>query len=180
MRGRKIDDDTWEELEEALLLADVGMTTTTKLLDAVKTAKETSASDPDEVMVLLRDEVSTLLARDPDAGALHVPDGDTNVWMFVGVNGVGKTTTIGKLASQRVADGHKVVLAAADTFRAAAVEQLELWASARAARSCAARKAPTPARSSSTRWPRPTAATPTSCSSTPRAACTRRSTSWRS
>jgi fused signal recognition particle receptor len=129
MRGRKIDDETWEELEEALLLADVGMTTTTKLLDAVKTrAKETSASDPDEVMALLRDEVSTLLARDPDAGALHAPDGDTNVWMFVGVNGVGKTTTIGKLASQRVADGHRVVLAAADTFRAAAADQLELWA----------------------------------------------------
>jgi fused signal recognition particle receptor len=129
MRGKKIDDDTWDELEEALLLADVGMTTTTKLLDAVKTrAKETSASDPDDLVALMREEVSSLLARDPDAGALHAPAGDTNVWMFVGVNGVGKTTTIGKLASQRVADGNKVVLAAADTFRAAAADQLELWA----------------------------------------------------
>jgi fused signal recognition particle receptor len=129
MRGKKIDDETWEELEEALLLADVGMTTTTKLLDAVKTrAKQSSASDPDELVALMRDEVSSLLARDPDAGELHAPAGDTNVWMFVGVNGVGKTTTIGKLASQQVADGHRVVLAAADTFRAAAADQLELWA----------------------------------------------------
>src|SRR5262245_11688690 len=130
MRGRKIDDETWDELEEALLLADVGLPTTGKLLDAVRTrAKETSATEPDELISLVRDEIVALL----DEGAaidrtLHAPLGEPNVWMFVGVNGVGKTTTIGKLASQQVSDGHRVVLAAADTFRAAAADQLQLWA----------------------------------------------------
>jgi fused signal recognition particle receptor len=129
MRGRKIDDETWDDLEEALLLADVGVNTTTKLLDAVKTrAKSQSVSEPDDLMAIVRDEVSTLLATDPDARLLHAPEGESNVWMFVGVNGVGKTTTIGKLASQQVSAGHRVVLAAADTFRAAAADQLELWA----------------------------------------------------
>jgi fused signal recognition particle receptor len=129
MRGRKVDDETWDELEEALLLADVGMNTTTQLLDAVRTrAKETSATEPEQVMALVRDEVVTLLADDRADRTLHAPAGEPNVWMFVGVNGVGKTTTIGKLASQQVAGGHKVLLAAADTFRAAAADQLQLWA----------------------------------------------------
>ena len=128
IRGRKIDDDTWDELEESLLLADVGMLTTTRLLDAVRTrAKETSATEPDELIALLRDEVVALLADDADR-TLRLDGGEQNVWMFVGVNGVGKTTTIGKLASQRVGEGHRVVLAAGDTFRAAAADQLQLWA----------------------------------------------------
>jgi fused signal recognition particle receptor len=128
MRGRKIDDETWDEIEESLLLADVGMFTTTRLLDALRVrAKETSATEPDELIGLLRDEVVTLLDTDADR-ALHMDTGQANVWMFVGVNGVGKTTTIGKLASQRVRDGHRVVLAAGDTFRAAAADQLGLWA----------------------------------------------------
>jgi fused signal recognition particle receptor len=129
MRGRKIDDDTWDELEEALLLADVGMTTTTRLLDAVRQrAKDASVTEPEELMALVRDEVIALLGDDGADRSLHVHRGESNVWMFVGVNGVGKTTTIGKLASQQVSDGHKVVLAAADTFRAAAADQLQLWA----------------------------------------------------
>jgi fused signal recognition particle receptor len=135
IRGRKIDDETWDELEESLLAADVGMSTTTRLLDAVRTrAKETSATEPDELISLLRDEVVTLLVGDTANGVngddrtLHMLAGESNVWMFVGVNGVGKTTTIGKLASQRVGDGHRVVLAAGDTFRAAAADQLQLWA----------------------------------------------------
>jgi fused signal recognition particle receptor len=129
MRGRKIDDDTWDELEEALLLADVGMTTTTQLLDSVRArAKEQSISEPDELIALVRDEVTTMLDGDATDRSLHTSAGEANVWMFVGVNGVGKTTTIGKLASQQVADGHRVVLAAADTFRAAAADQLALWA----------------------------------------------------
>jgi len=128
MRGRKIDDETWDELEESLLLADVGMLTTTRLLDAVRTrAKEASATEPDELISLLRDEVVALLADDADR-TLRLAPGEQNVWMFVGVNGVGKTTTIGKLASQRVGEGHRVVLAAGDTFRAAAADQLQLWA----------------------------------------------------
>jgi len=128
IRGRKIDDDTWDELEESLLLADVGMLTTTRLLDAVRTrAKETAATEPDQLIALLRDEVVALLADGADR-TLHLSAGEQNVWMFVGVNGVGKTTTIGKLASQRVGDGRRVVLAAGDTFRAAAADQLQLWA----------------------------------------------------
>jgi fused signal recognition particle receptor len=129
VRGRKIDDETWDELEEALLLADVGMPTTTRLLDAVRTrAKEESVTEPEALEGLLRDEITTLLTSEPIARELQKKSGEANVWMFVGVNGVGKTTTIGKLASQQVADGHRVVLAAADTFRAAAADQLELWA----------------------------------------------------
>jgi fused signal recognition particle receptor len=128
MRGRKIDDETWDELEESLLSADVGMLTTTRLLDAVRTrAKETSATEPDQLIALLRDEVVGLLSDDADR-TLHLAADEQNVWMFVGVNGVGKTTTIGKLASQRVVEGHRVVLAAGDTFRAAAADQLQLWA----------------------------------------------------
>ncbi len=129
IRGRKIDEETWDELEESLLSADVGMLTTTRLLDAVRTrAKEESVTEPDELIGLLRDEVVVLLAGDGDDRSLHMLADEPNVWMFVGVNGVGKTTTIGKLASQRVGDGHRVVLAAGDTFRAAAADQLQLWA----------------------------------------------------
>jgi fused signal recognition particle receptor len=129
VRGRKIDDETWDELEEALLLADVGMTTTTRLLEAVRSrAKEASISEPDDLVGLIRDEVASLLDDDTTDRTLHATVGEPNVWVFVGVNGVGKTTTIGKLASQRIADGHRVVLAAADTFRAAAADQLQLWA----------------------------------------------------
>ena len=129
MRGHKIDDETWDELEESLLLADVGMVTTTRLLDALRSrAKQESVTEPDGLIALLRDEVVALLAGDAGDRALHMLADEPNVWMFVGVNGVGKTTTIGKLASQRVGDGHRVVLAAGDTFRAAAADQLQLWA----------------------------------------------------
>jgi fused signal recognition particle receptor len=129
MRGRKVDAETWDELEEALLLADVGMGTTTRLLDAVRTrAKEQSVTEPDDLIALVREEVTAMLQGDGTDRSLHLAAGEQNVWMFVGVNGVGKTTTIGKLASQEVADGRRVVLAAADTFRAAAADQLQLWA----------------------------------------------------
>jgi fused signal recognition particle receptor len=128
IRGRKIDDETWDEIEESLLLADVGMFTTSRLLDGLRVrAKEASATEPDELIGLLRDEVVALLDTDADR-SLHMDAGQANVWMFVGVNGVGKTTTIGKLASQRVSTGHRVVLAAGDTFRAAAADQLGMWA----------------------------------------------------
>ena len=129
MRGHKIDDETWDELEESLLLADVGMVTTTRLLDALRSrAKEESVTEPDALIALLWDEVVALLAGDAGDRALHMRADEPNVWMFVGVNGVGKTTTIGKLASQHVGGGHRVVLAAGDTFRAAAADQLQLWA----------------------------------------------------
>ena len=129
IRGRKIDDETWDELEESLLAADVGMFTTTRLLDAVRTrAKGESVTEPDALIGLLQEEVVALLAGGEGDRALHLLAGEQNVWMFVGVNGVGKTTTIGKLAQQRVGEGHRVVLAAGDTFRAAAADQLQMWA----------------------------------------------------
>ncbi len=128
LRGRKIDDETWDELEEALILADVGLPTTERILDAVRArAKDDKIADASGLVDLVQDEVVAILESGQERELLTV-DGESNVWMFVGVNGVGKTTTIGKLASQQVADGKRVVLAAADTFRAAAADQLGLWA----------------------------------------------------
>ena len=128
MRGRKIDDATWDDLEEAMLLADVGLPTTQRILDAVRTrAKAEGAVEADVLVGLVRDEVVAIL----DDGAnreLRLVPGEPNVWMLVGVNGVGKTTTIGKLAAVQVSEGRRVLLAAADTFRAAAADQLQLWA----------------------------------------------------
>ncbi len=125
VRGEKVDADTWDELEEALLLADVGLATTQRLLDAVR--EHVNGSGGGDVVDQLRAEVVAVLDTADDR-SLHVTAGEANVWMFVGVNGVGKTTTIGKLAAQETARGRRVVLAAADTFRAAAAEQLTLWA----------------------------------------------------
>ncbi|HEX4489784.1 MAG TPA: signal recognition particle-docking protein FtsY [Acidimicrobiia bacterium] len=122
-----IDDDVWDDLEEALILADVGVTTSTTLLESVKVAaREQNVTDVEGLNDLVRTAVVDLLATTPDR-ALRDVAGESNVWMFVGVNGVGKTTTIGKLAAQHVHEGRRVVLAAADTFRAAAAEQLTMW-----------------------------------------------------
>ncbi|MCZ7536714.1 MAG: signal recognition particle-docking protein FtsY [Acidimicrobiia bacterium] len=125
--GRAVDEETWEELEEALILADVGLPTTGRLLDAVRArAAAEKVGDTDSVVAILREEIAALL--DGSTGRdLVVEPGEPNVWLFVGVNGVGKTTTIGKLAAQQSDAGRSVVLAAADTFRAAAAEQLQLW-----------------------------------------------------
>jgi fused signal recognition particle receptor len=122
-----VDDETWEELEEALILADVGVSTATRLVEAVRDrAKAERVTDPGALEGLLRAEVAALLA--PGDRTLRRAPAKPTVWMFVGVNGVGKTTTIAKLAQREVADGNRVVLAAADTFRAAAAEQLGTWA----------------------------------------------------
>jgi len=120
LRGRKVDDATWDDLEEAMLLADVGLATTQRILDAVRArAKADDIADASGLVDLVRDEVVAILDSGANRELVTIP-GDTNVWMFVGVNGVGKTTTIGKLASQQVQGGKRVVLAAAD--------QLGLWA----------------------------------------------------
>ncbi|MGH8984237.1 MAG: signal recognition particle-docking protein FtsY, partial [Acidimicrobiia bacterium] len=125
-RGR-VDDETWDEVEEALLRADVGVATTGELLDALRgAAADLRASEPAEVVELLKAQLVAQLDGATDR-ALSLVDGQTNVWMFVGVNGVGKTTAIAKLAQRERADGHNVMLAAADTFRAAAAEQLAQW-----------------------------------------------------
>ena len=123
-----VDDEIWDELEESLLLADVGVPTTARVLEELRErAKEMKVSDAAELLELLRAELVAVL--EPADRALRTSaDGAASVWMFVGVNGVGKTTTIAKLAQHEVDDGKRVVLAAADTFRAAAAEQLATWA----------------------------------------------------
>jgi fused signal recognition particle receptor len=125
-----ITDDTWDELEEALLRADVGVTVTDALIDDLKTrVKAKEITEPAALLDALQADMAERLG-----GAdreLHFDDGTAgspNVWLFVGVNGVGKTTTIGKIASQQLAAGRSVLMAAGDTFRAAAAEQLGAWA----------------------------------------------------
>ncbi len=124
---RSIDDTTWDELEETLVLADVGVGTATSLLDDLRTqAKEETITDGEGLLDALKADVAARLAT-ADRSLAFSP-GEVNVWMFVGVNGTGKTTTIGKIARREVTEGHQTVLVAGDTFRAAAAEQLGLWA----------------------------------------------------
>jgi len=126
-RGKKIDDDLFEELEEQLLIADVGVETTTRLIkNLTEQASRKQLKDAEALYDLLREEMQKTL--DPVAIPL-VPDNANGpfVILMVGVNGVGKTTTIGKLAKQYQSQGKSVMLAAGDTFRAAAVEQLQVW-----------------------------------------------------
>jgi fused signal recognition particle receptor len=113
------DDDAWERLEEALIAADVGVPTTAELVQRLE-----ARPDVGELGAALSEEAARLLGDPP---RLHV-DGRPTVVLVVGVNGTGKTTTIGKLAQKLREHGHSVLLAAADTFRAAAEEQLEIWA----------------------------------------------------
>lgn len=123
-----IDDATWDELEEALLLADVGVGVATALLDPLRD-RVTSGSieSPEQLIDALRDEMLGRLAG-ADRSLHRRSDEGPSVWLVVGVNGVGKTTTIGKLAARESAAGTTVLLAAGDTFRAAAAEQLSMWA----------------------------------------------------
>ncbi|MCY0877280.1 MAG: signal recognition particle-docking protein FtsY [Firmicutes bacterium] len=126
LRRRKIDEDVYEELEDALLSADVGLETTTRLLEAVqKEARRQRLETADQLTPLLREAVVSELGEDACAFAL---DDGLTVILVVGVNGAGKTTTIGKLAHRFRGQGKKVLVAAGDTFRAAAIEQLQVWA----------------------------------------------------
>ena len=128
IRGRGIDAATWDELEETLLLADIGIGLTTRLLDPLRASvKDGTLRSPDEIIDALRQGMTAQLASSDRS--LHLDAvGSPNVWLFVGVNGVGKTTTIGKIATAQAALGTTVLMAAGDTFRAAAVEQLQVWA----------------------------------------------------
>ncbi|MFD2743385.1 signal recognition particle-docking protein FtsY [Sphingobacterium populi] len=125
-----IDDDVLDNLEEVLVTSDVGVTTTLKIVDRIqkRVAKDKYVST-DDLHGLLHDEIQSLLAENnsDDFERLEYGDHKPYVIMVVGVNGVGKTTTIGKLAHQLKEAGNKVVLGAADTFRAAAVDQIKLW-----------------------------------------------------
>jgi fused signal recognition particle receptor len=125
-----ITEESFDDLEEALLRADVGVGVTTELIDGLRAkvaAKE--ITEPQELLDALEAEMVSRL-EGSDRSLMFEPGeaGSPNVWMFVGVNGVGKTTTIGKLSNQQIRDGRTVLMAAGDTFRAAAAEQLTTWA----------------------------------------------------
>lgn len=125
--GKKIDEDLFEELETQLLMADVGMETTLRVIeDLTEVADRKQLKSADDLYPLLKERLATLL--EPVSKPLSIPESTSPfVILMVGVNGVGKTTTIGKMAKQLQAQGKQVMLAAGDTFRAAAVEQLQVW-----------------------------------------------------
>lgn len=126
--GPTIDDETWDELEAVLIQADIGAAAATEIIgDLENDARERKISDPAEVKSLLTEELAARFDPERERTLAFAPSGPT-VWLIVGVNGTGKTTTIGKLAADLRNRGRSVALAAADTFRAAADEQLEVWA----------------------------------------------------
>lgn len=128
----RVDDDTLDAIEDALVASDMGVDTTLKIIDRLEDRVERDKfMDFNELVTLLREEIGALVIDGENAGNALCPqtaDGKPYVIMVVGVNGVGKTTTIGKLAAKFKAQGKKVVIGAADTFRAAAVDQLVIWA----------------------------------------------------
>ncbi|MBW5467594.1 signal recognition particle-docking protein FtsY [Brevibacillus formosus] len=128
-RYKKIDDDFFDELEEILITSDVGVNTVMELIDDLRTeVRKQKIENAIDLQPILSEKLVALLKNDDGADtALNVEDGRLNVILFVGVNGVGKTTTIGKMAHMFKQQNKKVLLAAGDTFRAAAIEQLEVW-----------------------------------------------------
>ena len=122
--GSNIDEDFYEELEEILIMADIGIKTSTDIIDNLKEkVKENNIKDPEECKELLIQSIKEQMKTSEDAYEFE----DKSIIMVIGVNGAGKTTSIGKLSSQLKAKGNKVLVAAADTFRAAAIEQLSEW-----------------------------------------------------
>lgn len=128
-RYRKVDEDFFEELEEILIGADVGFETVMELIDELKSeVKKRNIQDPREVQSVISEKLVAIYQNgEEETSAINVQQDGLTVILFVGVNGVGKTTTIGKLAHRYKSEGKKVVLAAGDTFRAGAIEQLEVW-----------------------------------------------------
>ena len=121
----KIDDELFEELEELLVMGDVGVPTAEKICEELKKrVKKEGIKNPNEIHRLLEETVSDMLRGGEELDLSTIP----SIILVIGVNGVGKTTTIGKLANHLTKQGKKVILAAGDTFRAAAIEQLEIWA----------------------------------------------------
>ncbi|RFU63310.1 signal recognition particle-docking protein FtsY [Peribacillus glennii] len=130
-RYRKVDEEFFEELEEILIGADVGFETVMELIDELKTeVKRRNISDTKEVQSVISEKLVEIYQGEDDASrVLNIQREGLTVILFVGVNGVGKTTTIGKLAHKFKEEGKSVILAAGDTFRAGAIEQLEVWGS---------------------------------------------------
>lgn len=121
----KIDEELFEELEETLVMSDIGVQTSSEICDKLrKRIKETGITDPSEIMGLMKEIITEMLGEDEGLRLETKP----SVILVIGVNGVGKTTTIGKLSLRLKNEGKKVVLGAADTFRAAAIDQLGIWA----------------------------------------------------
>ena len=126
--GGGVTEEAWEGLEEALITADVGVTATMEIVEELRRrAREEGATSGEAVLALLKQELRTALGT-PDRTLARATDDGPTVWLITGVNGTGKTTTIGKLAAVESRDGRQLTLAAADTFRAAAAEQLGIWA----------------------------------------------------
>jgi fused signal recognition particle receptor len=125
---RKVDEEFFEELEELLISADVGVATVMDLIDVLKDeARTRNIKDTKELQSVISEKLAELLHKSDEDGSLNIQEEGLTVFLFVGVNGVGKTTTIGKLAHKFKQEGKKVVLAAGDTFRAGAIEQLDVW-----------------------------------------------------
>ena len=119
-----IDDDLYEELEEILIMSDIGMETTIEIIDRLKEKiRKEKINDVAEVKPALKTVIAEMLTE----GDYEDSDDEKKVMLIIGVNGVGKTTSIGKLAAKNKKEGKKVLLAAADTFRAAAIDQLDIW-----------------------------------------------------
>jgi len=128
-RYRQVDEEFFEELEEILISADVGVATVLDLIDDLKSeVKRRNIKDPQDVQAVISEKLIDIYeSGDEQIGELNMQQNDLTVILFVGVNGVGKTTTIGKIAHKFKQEGKKVVMAAGDTFRAGAIEQLEVW-----------------------------------------------------
>jgi fused signal recognition particle receptor len=128
-RYRKVDEEFFEELEEILIQADVGFETVMKLIDELKLeVKRRNIQDPKEVQDVISEKLIDIYhSGDDQSTYLNIQDNELTIILFVGVNGVGKTTTIGKLAHKFKEEGKSVLLAAGDTFRAGAIDQLEVW-----------------------------------------------------
>jgi len=121
-----IDDDLYEELEEILVMADIGMDTTIDIIERLKNKiRKEKINDPNKVYDALKEVIKEMLLEGTEN--INNEDYDKKVMLIIGVNGAGKTTSIGKLAAKNKKDGKRVLLAAADTFRAAAIDQLEVW-----------------------------------------------------
>lgn len=130
LTGRYVDEDLFEELEEALILADIGVSTSCELVDTLRgRARKEKIKESEALRAALIEEITALLEETGDGETgLSLAEGKLNIVLLMGVNGAGKTTTIGKIAMREKAAGKKVILAAADTFRAAAADQLAVWA----------------------------------------------------